>query len=80
MRCWSKGTVSYEHFGRLNRPAFERASNNAIGIKYKKQAKKIQTETYAEAEAKYYPGTKGKQISVPELYYMKKNLLEKSKN
>lgn len=64
-----KGILSYEHYGRMNTPAFKDASDSALSFQYKKDNESKSTySVYAHAHGRYYPGNEGKQFSVPELY------------
>ena len=68
MNCWSKGILSYQHFGRLNDPAFEGASDNALGFQYKHDSKSSKYNSFAHLHAIYYPQNEATQASIPEAY------------
>lgn len=68
LKSWGKGVLSYQHYGRLNTPAFEGASDNALGFQYKHDKKRSSYNTFAHLHAKYYPQNEGTQASMPEAY------------
>ncbi len=68
MEAWSKGILSYEHFGRLNTPAFEGASDNALSFEYKHDKKRSSFDSFANMHARYFPQNEGSQISLQEAY------------
>lgn len=68
LKCWSKGTLIYEHFGRMNTPAFKDASDSSIGFEYLHKRKRSSFDSYAQIDAKYYPSNEGTLISAPEFY------------
>lgn len=68
LKSWSKGTLSYEHLGRLNEPAFKGASDNAIGFKFSHDRKRSSFDSYVGVHAKYYPENEAYQVSIGEAY------------
>lgn len=65
----AKSTLIYEHFARLNDPAFKDASNSAIGFEYLHERKrKSGLNSYVNLQAKYYPKNEGMLIALLEAY------------
>ncbi|MFT6070815.1 MAG: hypothetical protein ACJAT2_000624 [Bacteriovoracaceae bacterium] len=68
MKGWSKGTLIYEHLGRMNTPAFKDAGSSSIGFEYLHIKKRSSFDSYAGLEVKYYPSNEGTLVSLPEAY------------